>query len=317
MNNPLTTAVLFLVFNRLDTTKQVFNAIRQAKPPKLYIAADGARESREGESKKVQEVRNYLLNNIDWECDVQTLFRDENLGCKNAVSSAIDWFFSYEEMGIILEDDCLPSQSFFWFCENLLEKYANNNEIYSISGTGRATQFVEIKNDYAFIKYPEIWGWATWRRVWSQYDTNMSDWYEKKSTIIPTISTLKSCQRFWSKGFDEANKIDTWDTQFVYLMLKNQAKCIIPKLNLITNIGFREDATHTHNEDSKDANLERFEIKFPLTHPQNIAMNEKLNYIYDRYYYYLSPKFIKITKRIFKLFYKLKILKNSFPKPIR
>ena len=112
---PLNTAVLFLVFNRLDTTKQVFEAIREAKPPRLYIAADGARETKAGEAEKVTAVRDFILKNIDWECDIKTLFREENLGCKYAVSGAIDWFFDNEEMGIILEDDCLPSQSFFGF----------------------------------------------------------------------------------------------------------------------------------------------------------------------------------------------------------
>ncbi len=115
--HPLNTAVLFLVFNRLDVTKQVFGAIKQAKPPRLYIAADGARETKDGEELKVEEVRDFILSNIDWECEVKTLFRENNFGCKYAVSGAIDWFFENEEMGIILEDDCLPSQSFFWFCE--------------------------------------------------------------------------------------------------------------------------------------------------------------------------------------------------------
>ena len=122
----LNTAVLFLVFNRLKTTKQVFKAIRKAKPPRLYIAADGARIDQKDESKKVIEVREYISSNIDWECEVKTLFRERNHGCKLAVSEAIDWFFENEEMGIILEDDCLPSQSFFWFCEELLEKFKND-----------------------------------------------------------------------------------------------------------------------------------------------------------------------------------------------
>ena len=127
--HPLNTAVLFLVFNRLDTTKQVFEAIRQAKPPRLYIAADGVREAKDGEDEKVKAVRDYITSNIDWECEVKTLFREQNFGCKMAVSGAIDWFFQNEEMGIILEDDCLPSQSFFWFCQDLLEKYKNDTRV--------------------------------------------------------------------------------------------------------------------------------------------------------------------------------------------
>lgn len=126
----LTIPVLFLVFNRIDTTKQVFGAIRDAKPPRLYIAADGARADMEGEYEKTEIVRNYVLENIDWKCDVKTLFRKSNLGCKYAVSDAISWFFAQEEMGIILEDDCLPNLSFFWYCENLLLRYRDESGAY-------------------------------------------------------------------------------------------------------------------------------------------------------------------------------------------
>ena len=126
---PLKTAILFLVFNRLDTTKKVFKAIRQAKPPRLYIAADGARANKKGECKNVQLVRDYIMQNVDWDCDVKTLFRDKNLGCKYAVGGAITWFFETEEQGIILEDDCLPSQSFFWYCEELLDRYKEDKSL--------------------------------------------------------------------------------------------------------------------------------------------------------------------------------------------
>ena len=132
--HPLNTAVLFLVFNRLDTTKQVFHEISQAKPPRLYIAADAARANNINEVKKVHEVRNYIMQNINWECEIKTLFRDQNLGCKYAVTNAISWFFENEEQGIVLEDDCLPSQSFFWYCEELLTKYKDDKSVYLVSG---------------------------------------------------------------------------------------------------------------------------------------------------------------------------------------
>ncbi|MFP4332877.1 MAG: hypothetical protein ACLFQJ_06210, partial [Campylobacterales bacterium] len=145
--HPLKTAVLFLVFNRLDTTKQVFEAIRQAKPPRLYVAADGAREAKEGEDQKVKAIREYILQHIDWDCEVKTLFREKNLGCKIAVSSAITWFFENEEMGIILEDDCLPSQSFFWFCEELLERYKDDMRIMMVSGYNKVQRYNQ-QNSY-------------------------------------------------------------------------------------------------------------------------------------------------------------------------
>ena len=172
---PLNTAVLFLVFNRLDTTKQVFETIRQAKPQRLYIAADGARASRVGEAAQVQAVRDYVTSHVDWECEVKTLFREQNLGCKYAVSSAIAWFFENEEMGIILEDDCLPDPTFFNFCQELLARYRHDQRIGVISGDN--FQFGHRRNDdsYYFSKYVHIWGWATWRDRWvNSYDVTIA-----------------------------------------------------------------------------------------------------------------------------------------------
>ena len=241
------TAVLFLVFNRLDVTKQVFQAIREAKPPRLYIAADGARSSKEGEAKKVTALRDFILQNIDWECEVKTLFREENLGCKYAVSGAIDWFFDNEEMGIILEDDCLPSQSFFWFCEELLEKYKNDLRVGQISGFNYGYENKNLKYDYFFSKYPMIWGWATWRNRWESYSLSLDFLEEIKENnqfeLLFNVSESK-------KRLDIFNKvakglIDTWDYQWSFLLYKNCQFTIIPKHNFILNLGFGEGSTHT------------------------------------------------------------------------
>ena len=279
----LNTAVLFLVFNRLDTTKQVFEAIRQAKPPRLYVAADGARANKEGEVDKTQAVRDYIMQNVDWECEVKTLFQEDNLGCKYAVSGAIDWFFENEEMGIILEDDCLPSQSFFWYCEALLNKYKNDEVIYLVSGDGRATSKVEISGDYSFTKYPMIWGWASWARVWKKYDPEINDWLNQDDSFLDSISEKKSTQRFWKNIFNRMYKkeIDTWDYQFSYLLLASQAKCIVPRINLIKNIGFGEGATHTLDVDSENANLESYDLNFPLQVVTNKKEEQLLNDFYD------------------------------------
>lgn len=299
----LNTAVLFLVFNRLDTTKQVLEAIREAKPPRLYIAADGARSSHEGEDKKVQAVRDYIMSKIDWECEVNTLFREQNLGCKIAVSGAIDWFFENEEMGIILEDDCLPSQSFFWYCEELLNKYKDSEDIYLISGDGRATKKFPLEEDYAFIKYATIWGWASWKSKWEKYDVEMKTWPYNSKPLIKRISNIKGTQRYWFNSFSAVydNKIDTWDYQFSYLLLSDNAKCIVPKYNLIKNIGFGEDATHTYDINSTNANQETFEITFALRHPKNTDFNEKLNRFYDVHEFYLPIFLIRIINRIARL----------------
>ena len=212
---PLATAVLFLVFNRLDTTKKVFNAIKQAKPPRLYIASDGARSNKEGEYEKVQIVRDYIIKNIDWECEIYTLFRKENLGCKYAVSGAITWFFETEEQGIILEDDCLPSHSFFWYCESLLNRYKNDDSVYLISGDSRASESFGMVEDYAFCKYPMIWGWASWKRVWDNYDLELKDWPNQRDVLPKKISSHGPTIKFWKNIFDRMynKEIDTWDHQ--------------------------------------------------------------------------------------------------------
>lgn len=306
--NPLKTAVLFLVFNRLDNTKQVFKAIRKAKPPRLYIAADGARANKEGESEKVQAVRDYIMQNIDWDCKIKTLFREQNLGCKYAVGGAISWFFRNEEQGIILEDDCLPSQSFFWYCEELLVRYSDDKSIYSVSADSRASESFRMKEDYGFCKYPLIWGWASWARAWKDYDPELEDWPKHREVLPDSISTYKPTVKYWQRVFQETydKKIDTWDYQFYYLLLKNKGKCIVPKVDLVSNIGFGVDATHTFNTESEDANRKRYEINIPLNHTPNSDSERKINRYYDRNHFSSKKPFIvRTNKKLARLINKL------------
>ena len=298
--HPLSTVVLFLVFNRLDTTKQVFEAISQAKPPRLYVASDGARANKEGEAEKVQAIRDYIMQNIDWECDVKTLFRDQNLGCKYAVSDAISWFFDNEEQGVILEDDCLPSQSFFWYCEELLGRYKNEESVYLVSGDARGPESFGMKEDYGFCKYPMIWGWASWARVWKNYDPELQDWPKVRNKLPSSISSYKPTINFWKNIFDQMyrKEIDTWDYQFSYLLQKYGGKCIVPKVNLITNIGFNANATHTFDIQSEAANRPRYEINIPLSHTPKTNSEKKINDFYDKNEFLLKPLFIRAIYKL-------------------
>jgi len=269
--NRLKTAVLFLVFNRLDTTRQVFQSIREARPPRLYIASDGARVDHEGDAQNVSAVRDYIIKNIDWECEIRILFRDENLGCKYAVSGAISWFFDNEEEGIILEDDCLPAQSFFWFCEELLERYRHNFGVGIVSGDNFQNGINRGDADYYFSVYPHIWGWASWASRWKNYDVTLVDFSDTK--FIDNNFSKRSDVNFWKDRFKEVknNQIDTWDYQLVFALWKHQQLTIIPRLNLVSNIGFGEGATHTVSES------ELSEIKVHdfilLKHPEKIQRN--------------------------------------------
>lgn len=234
---PLKTAVLFLVFNRPDTTRKVFEAIRNAKPPRLYVAADGPRVSRAGEVERVQLVRE-IATNVDWPCEVKTLFRNENLGCKYAVSSAIDWFFDHEEQGVILEDDCLPSIEFFRFSEDMLVRYKAETRVMMVTGTNYLSG--EIEQPYFFSEHFTIWGWATWRRAWALYDVEMKFWTNERSRLeLSEKYGNKWIRKHFELTFNGLSEdyIDTWDIQWVFSGFINRCFCITPRNNLVSNIG--------------------------------------------------------------------------------
>lgn len=270
---PLKTPILFLIFNRMDETKEVFEAIRKAKPSKLYIASDGARELKAGERYNVESVRTYVTKNIDWPCEVKTLFRENNLGCKVAVSGAIDWFFNNEEMGIILEDDCLPSQSFFRFCEDLLVMYKNEPTVWQITGDNFQDGMIRGKSDYYFSHHVHIWGWATWRDRWKAYDVELKSFkHHQDKRIFKRIFKQSFLVDYWLNIMSnlQAGKIDTWDYQWMYAIWSNQGVCVLPNYNLVSNIGFNNNATHTKTDQSGLSRQKSFELNFPLTHPQII-----------------------------------------------
>jgi hypothetical protein len=243
------------------------------------------------------------MRNIDWECEVKILFREKNLGCKYAVSGAITWFFENEEQGIILEDDCLPSQSFFWYCEELLQKYKDDESVYLISGDARGPEFINMQEDYGFCKYPMIWGWATWARVWKSYDPEIRDWPIQQKNLALSISSYKPTVNFWENTFERMfnKEIDTWDYQFSYLLLKNNARCIVPRVNLISNVGFGPDATHTFSAHSEAANLKRHEINMPLSHLTSSDSELKINTFYDKHEFSTKPFIVRAINQFTRL----------------
>jgi hypothetical protein len=272
----MNTPILFLVFNRPDTTKQVFEKIREAQPPKLYVAADGPREERVGEADKCEQVR-HIATNVDWDCEVKTLFRDKNLGCKHAVSGAIDWFFDQEKMGIILEDDCVPNESFFRYCEELLHRYKDEEQVMTISGNNFQPER-RTENSYYFSKYMHCWGWASWRKAWEYFDLEMEEWpHLKNKNFLSEQFSSKSAQDYWRNIFDRvhAGEIDSWDYIWQYAIWKQKGLNILPEVNLVSNIGFGEGGTHTKSNNSGSANMKTEELVFPLKHPQKITVHEK------------------------------------------
>lgn len=249
--NQLNVPILFLIFNRPDTTKRVFGEIKKARPKKLFIAADGPRKDWGDDIEKCKKARE-IVNDVDWPCEIKTFFHTDNLGCKIGVATAIDWFFKNVEKGIILEDDCLPDQSFFTFCEKLLEKYKDEEKVAMISGYNIAGS-LDSKSSYLFSKYGHIWGWATWRRAWGLYDISMKKWGVDHNRQKIKQSINDNSMWNYKRGLYEQvylNKKDTWDYQWEFCRLLSGQLSIVPSVNLVENIGFGTDATHTKATES-------------------------------------------------------------------
>lgn len=281
--------ILFLVFNRPKLTLTVFNKIKELKPRKLYVACDGPRNTN-NENKAVSKVRD-IIDDVTWDCDLKKLFRRKNLGCKNAVSGALDWFFENEDKGIILEDDCLPNQDFFYFCKKLLLKYENDSRISMITGNNFQDGNSRGDGSYYFSAYNHIWGWATWKRVWNHYDKNMNfwpqwsksqDWKKKFPDLLERI--------YWKRNFDcvYTNLIDTWDYQLFALIKKMGGLCATPNVNLVSNIGFDIDATHTVNKNHRNANLPTARMS-KVIHPKYISLDIEADN-YEFFHHFLGNK---------------------------
>ena len=294
------TPILLLVFNRPDSTRQVFERIKAMKPTQLFVAADGARKEVEGETEICISVRRIVIDHIDWPCETKTLFRDENLGCGKAVSGAISWFFNEVEHGIILEDDCLPDASFFPFCEELLERYKSDERIAHISGNNYQFGRRHGRADYYFSRYPHIWGWASWRRAWRNFKLEINDSdYALMSQQFSDLFPIK-----WLDAI-RSGKMDTWDTQWVIHVFLENKMSILPNRNLVENIGFNNSGTHTRNTiPFYVLGNPAGSLRFPLRHPTKIQLNQaadrltaaaifKLNQsLFDRLYF----KYIKTFK---------------------
>ncbi|MFA9213119.1 MAG: nucleotide-diphospho-sugar transferase [Candidatus Methylacidiphilales bacterium] len=299
------TPILFLIFNRPDTTKAVFESIRAIKPLKLYIAADGARINKFGEDLLVEETR-AIIQSIDWDCEVKTLFRTENLGCKIAVSSAINWFFENEEQGIILEDDCLPNQSFFYYCEELLDLYKSNSKIMHIGGVNFQNGKKRGNASYYFTSYNHVWGWATWRRAWCHYDINLNNLKQVSlDNLLKNKFSNESEIKYWKLIYSNIlnDNISTWDYQWLFSIWANNGMCISPNINLIKNIGFNSVGTHTVGNDI--LGLGNMELKNlnTLIHSQDTEINKNAdNYVFRNFikppiYLYLFKKLIYLINK--------------------
>lgn len=270
-----TIPILLINYNRPDLSEKVINRILEINPQKVYIAIDGPNPKKINDEHFVMATRN-LFKNLKTDSEIYQLVQINNLGCKKAIQSAINWFFENEEMGIILEDDVLPKLSFFPFMEEVLIKYKNVDNISLVSGCNFYPETYNIKDSYYFSRYSHIWGWGTWRRIWKTYDEKGVNWKEKWKLIIKNNNFSYTESKFWYKSFksvyNEFN--DTWDHQFSFSNFLNNRLSVMPSIPLVQNLGFRSDATHNKlgiNPLSKKSQ----ELVFPLIHPKEISRDIK------------------------------------------
>lgn len=284
--------ILFVFFNRYDVALQSFQKIKDIKPKKLYLACDGPRANVAGEDEKVENTRKAILEQINWDCNIKTLFQEKNIGCGRGVFTAINWLFENEEYGIILEDDCIASPSFFRYAEEMLVKYKNDMRIGMIAGHNSITN-IEYPYSYIFSRYKSCWGWATWRRAWENMNFDMS-WRDTKlaNSVINNMGDIGRDVSGWKFKINaiDNNFVSAWDWQWYFSLSAQNQLCIYPALNQISNIGNDKEATHTS---FSNITIPISELKFPLIAPPYIVPY----YEFDKAFYLKSTSFrVKATR---------------------
>lgn len=298
MNRP----VLLIHFNRPAATQRQLNALKEVAPERVWILCDGAREDRPSEIKKVSEVRE-LLDHLPWKCEVKKLYRKDNLGCFKNISGGITWFLNDADAGIILEDDIIPDPSFFRFCDELLDRYADEPRVYAVSGQHSSPVPMKIDTDYGFCNYFDCWGWATWRRAWDLFDPDITAWRDRSEWRIVSHRVLHNLRArlYWDMIFrmvDDGRR-DSWAYRYLLTIWRERGCTVVPKMNLVKNVGFNEEASHTGHLYGRES--ETHVQTFPLSHPQAIVTEPAI----DRWYEdELCSKSLKVRLRW--LYHKLK-----------
>lgn len=293
------TPVLFLIHRRPQLTARSFAAIRQARPEHLLVAADGPEDDA-----LCQETRRLVKEGIDWPCNVQTRFSATRLGCSNAVSQALDWAFAEHERVIVLEDDCLPEPSFFCFCTELLAHYQDDERVMQICGSNLSGHAAQDGCSYYSSRFATIWGWASWRRAWKQYDVTLQRWMEQGSKAGLEAACRFQGEAAWRKElYDGASTgaIDTWDIAWEFAQQNCNGICLIPSVNLISNLGWGLEATHTHDVHDARACMKTSPIDFPLRHPCHLAAYNQADRSYFNHYCRRPSLLIRLGRKIVRI----------------
>ncbi len=300
------TPILLMVFNRPEKTRRLLKQLSKIKPYHIYVGADGPRS--ESEQAKTDEVRAIIEQELTWPCEVRQLYRERNLGCRGACSSAISWFFEQVERGIILEDDIDPSLAFFRYCEELLDYHEESEQVLHISGY-QAHGSPDASDSYFYSSFPRVWGWATWRRAWKKYNDDLpplADW--SQSTAFGEAVENPYFRAFWQLIIEKVQlpnsrlRNSSWAYFWALSIAREKGFCATPVVTTVQNIGFDAEATHTKKV---IASHSQSELGFPLAHPKSLAINQQKDWEFFRYQLVdTNWKFFKVVLKRFLPFLK-------------
>ena len=295
------TPVVLIAFNRPDTTRQVLDAVRKVRPKRLFLVADGPRSGYASDQDLCDETRE-ILSQVDWDCEVSRRYSSDNKGLTRSVGEGLSWVFSQCHRAIVLEDDCVANSSFFRFCDELLARYQDDERIMSISGNNHIDNRARFSHSYYFSRYCHVWGWATWARAWRHYDASLERWpYALENGLLADILGSQRAVDYWTYTLsNNARTRHTWDYSWLFSCWMQNGLSIIPRVNLVTNVGFGAQATHTKCEQDPLANMPSLELAFPLHHPDWVVRDSRADAVVEQKMFggTLDPAFQHIASEI-------------------
>ncbi|HEY9673899.1 MAG TPA: glycosyltransferase family A protein [Waterburya sp.] len=289
------TPVVLIIFNRPNHTERVLETIRQAKPSKLLVIADGPRANRPDDHQKCAAAR-AIVERVDWDCEVLKNYSDINLACDPRIIDGLNWVFDIVEKAIILEDDCVPHPTFFPYCEELLEQYRDDKRVMNISGQNVLFGRKRTEYSYYFSRFTLCWGWATWRRAWQYFDTDMKLWPEvQERKFMKDILEDPYAVKVWTRTVQMLydGRLTGWDFKWIFACWLQNGLCIIPQVNLVTNIGYGVEATHSHDEEDPYIKMPTEAINFPLKHPPFVIRDLEADKLTQRTLFDYDPNLFK------------------------
>lgn len=289
-----TTPILLITFNRPDHVRQVLTEIRKQQPMQLFVCQDGAREGNQLDAERVQEVRKVVNELVDWPCELHTLYQEKNLGCGPGPAAGISWFFEHVEMGIVMEDDCVPSSTLLLFFEELLFKYQEDNSIALITGTNVLKRWKSNKGDYFMSKTGgmTMGSWASWKRSWNLFEADLYSWGEAESRNKLKNFIGNREYNVYAPILDDIyrnSSKDIWDFQWAYSRWVNEKYCLVSTMNQMSNIGFCKESTHTANSLDQRANMQLYSCNFPLK-----MVSQKCDRLFD---WVMYQRYTRLTKK--------------------